>query len=915
MVIRRLAIVLALSWASHAPAQESIRASIDWRVLDAGKFEVHYPGDAFLPRAREVAQWLEAARIRLEKELDHRLEGPIGVLVYRSRLEAGQYFGAGDNPEGLFPLAASVRKRRILIPCLGSDRDMQRTLEFQLTQMFIDQRHYTSDTFKASLLEVKSDFYADWVLLGIAAFEAGPVSPIEEMLVRDAVLDGELERLSTLHSPNNLNRHERYQMLVQSALAIDWIQGGTPRGSAKRLMHVFDSDFPWPAGRLVQRACGISYTQVEDGFESAMNEKYKPWAAKEEAGEFARRLRSYEQHYRFYELAPAPSPDGGRLAFFEDSAGYFDLVVLDLADGDESHPLRIQLHVTIDNVHPNLRGVDWSPDGKFLCFAGDRQAETRIYIQELAGGIAREVSVPFDEVLSPQWSPDGKSIVFAALRQGAQDLYVMNVETSDIRRLTSEPWPETEPAWSPDGKSVAFAGEKNGQFDLWRIDVETSRLDQLTATPSDETSPSFRPDGAAVTFAGDPGGAFNLYTLELDGGRITRLTDVPGGALAPRWKRDGTEIVFTVYRHGRFTTWATPPREAPAPADFRDPARAEAASRFTLGAVEKYTVHPYETRIRFESILPTGARLSDILGYHRIDSGADYKFRSGGYDVAFDLTYTCRILRPDLSVTVLASTERDSQGTKSKYGAEAGISYPIDASTSVSLNGFVNQVIRRGYEESEEEFRPRTFEDGFTLGASRRNVTRRRGNPVAGYSLGAAVTWWAPPLGSEVDRVNYTGEGRLYLELWHDHVLALRLAGTHSTGPDRESLSLKDRVRSYDSGAPNGTDVAWANAEFRFPIWRDLDLVFPAQVLLLKDIRASVFVDVGVISNEENVMNMIAYPVRDEWHYSAGASLQFDLFLLERKYLPLIFTLVKALDRTEEAPGGIKFEVTFDLAF
>lgn len=916
MRFRPLALLPAvLLLASVAGAQEDLRRVTDWRVLDAGEFQIHYPGDNFLPRAREVAQWLETARVRLEKELDHRLDGPLSVVLYRSHLEAGQHLEVADNPGGFLPILTQVRKRRILVPCVGSNRAMQRTLEYQLAQMFVDQRHYSSSTLKASLLEVKKDLYADWVLIGIAGHSAGPLFPVEEMLVRDAVLDGELPSLSAIHSPNSMNVHERYQMYVESTLAVGWTKGGTPRGSPKRLMHVFDSDVPWPASRLIDRACGISYDDVERRFEKAMKDRYLPWAAREDADRFARRIRSFEQHYRFYELCPVPSPEGRRVAFFEDASGYLDLVVLDQETGEESHPLRIQLHVTIDNLHADPRGIDWSPDGKTLCFVGDRQATALLYLQPSDGGAARSIQLPLDHVLSPQWSPDGRSIVFAGLRHGSQDLYVMDVATADVKRLTTEPWPESEPAWSPDSRSVAFTGETDGQTDLWRVDVESRKLDRVTRTPCDESSPAFRPDGAAVTFVADPGGSLNLFTLDLASGLTTRHTDLPGGAFSPRWTRDSREIVFSVYRHGRFTTWATPPRECPAPADFGDPARAEAAGHFTLGPIEKFEVQPYESRIRFESILPTGAALSDILGYHRFDTGVDYKFRSGGYDLGFDVTYTNRIFRPDLFITAGGSTQKDAHGTEAILGGAVGISYPIDADTRVALSGFVQEHIRRISTAEESTTSPKTFEDGFRLDFARRNVTKRRDNPVSGYSIMAQVTWWTPPLASDIDRVNYGAEGRFYVELWHDHVLAVRAAGIHSTGPDRESLSLKDRVRSYDSGDPNGTDVLWASAEFRFPIWRDIDWAMPMQVMLLKDIRGIVFGDVGVISNEENVMNMLAYPVRDEWHYAAGVSLQFDTYLVERKYFPIIITLVKALDRTEHAPRGIKFEVSFELAF
>lgn len=912
----RLLAALALLLApSLATAQEELRLSVDWRVLDAGEFRVHYPGDAFLPRAREVAQWLESARVRLEKTLDHDLDGPISVILYRSHLEYGQNFDESGNPGGLFPIIGTTRKRRIVVPCVGSDRSMQRTIEFQVAQAIIDQRHYTSSTFRASLLEIKSDVYADWVPLGVAAWVAGPAFTAEEMLVRDAVLDGELRPLSAIHAAGHLGRRERYPMLVESAFAVGWIEQHTPRGSAKRLMHVFDSDFPWPAGRLMPRATGLTYTEVEDRFAAAMEARYRPWAAREEADRFARRLRDFDQHYRFAEIAPAPSPDGRKVAFFEDSAGFYDLVVLDVDAAEESNPLRLQLHVTIDNVHPDPRGVDWSPDGRRLCFVGDRDSIMKLYLQPADGGAAAEVQLPFDHILSPQWSPDGRTIVFSGLRHGSQDLYLLDVATLDVRRLTTEPWPESEPAWSPDGRSVAFTGETAGQTDLWRIDLDSRRLERLTETPVDESSPSFHPGGASLAFTADPGGAFNVFLLDLATSAVTRVTDVPGGALAPRWTPDGRAIVFSVYRHGRFTTWSTPPRTAPAPADFADTARAENASRFTRGLIETYQVEPYESHIRFESILPTGARLSDILEHHRLDTGVDYKFRSGGYDLGMDVTYTHRSLRPDLYIGISATTQKDSSGSDSTFGGVLGISYPVDTSTRVSLEAFAKEKVRHEVSEADRDLPRRSFEDGFDVKAVRRNITRRRHNPISGYSIALQATVWAPWMGSDVDRVNYQGEGRLYLELWHDHVLALRMAAIHSTGPDRDSLSLKDRVRAYDSGDPRGTDVAWANAEFRFPIWRDIDWVTPAELVLLKDVRGIVFTDVGVISLEENVMNMLAYPVREEWHWSVGVSLQFDLFLVERKYLPVIFTVVKALDRTEDAPAGIKFEVNFELAF
>jgi Tol biopolymer transport system component len=909
-----LALAAALLLAPHASAQEALRAEIQWSVLSSGDFEIHYPGPEFLPRAREVAAWLVAAQVRIEKDLDHDIEGKVSVILYRSRLEAGQHEAGEENPGLLFPLLTELRKRRIVIPLVPSNRSMQRTIEFQLAQVAIQQRHFGRTSLVASLFEYKSIFYPVWVTRGIAVSQAGPIESVEEMLVRDAVLDGALPALSALHSFDHLNRHFRYSLLAESALAVRWISEATPRGSAKRLMHVFDSDLPFPPARHVKRACGMSYSQVEREFAHAMEERYRPWASKEEAETFSRRLGPRDQYYRYYELGATLSPDGTKVAYLEDSAGYFDLAVVDLETMTESHPLKLDLHVTLDEVRARFRGLDWSPDGGSICFVGDRLAAPQICIWSFSEGL-RAVRLPFDDLASPQWSPDGRTVAFVGQLYGYADIYLLDVATSAVRRVSHGAAPEVEPTWSPDGKWIAFAVETEGQYDLWRIAPDGTGLERLTRTPHDEITPAWRPDGAALSFAADPDGVHNLYSLTLADGSLVRHTDVPGGAFAPRWSADGSEITFTLYRHGRFQARGMPPRVAAAPPPPPDPARETLARHFTVGVVESWSIRPYETRIRFESILPTSAALSDILGRHRFDVDFDYRLRSNGYDLGVEVEYVNRALRPDLFIKTSARIEKEGGENETRYGAELGIVYPVEAFTRVSGSWFIEAIDRRGLDEDDPDPEGTTVEAGLRLNAARRYVTKRRNNPIGGYVVTGGLTWMTHWLGSDIERTTYNLEGRLYAELLHDVVLAARLGAIHSTGPDAEQLSLKDRVRAYGSSEPRGPDLAFLNVELRFPLYRDLEWVLPGQIALLKDVRASVFGDVGVISNEENALNMLVYPVRDEWHYSAGAALQLDFYILERQYLPVIFTVSKALDGTDEAPSGLNFEVVFELAF
>jgi Tol biopolymer transport system component len=86
---------------------------------------------------------------------------------------------------------------------------------------------------------------------------------------------------------------------------------------------------------------------------------------------------------------------------------------------------------------------------------------------------------------SPDWSPDGKRIVFASNRdEGNFEIYVMNADGSGQKNLTKNPTTtDIDPSWSPSGKQIAF--ERNGagvSRDIFRMRADGSRQVNLTET-------------------------------------------------------------------------------------------------------------------------------------------------------------------------------------------------------------------------------------------------------------------------------------------------------------------------------------------------------------------------------------------------------------------------------------------------
>ena len=148
-----------------------------------------------------------------------------------------------------------------------------------------------------------------------------------------------------------------------------------------------------------------------------------------------------------------------------------------------------------------LRDVKMSPDGKEIAFTykGD------IYKVGVNGGKAQRLTSMSSYESRPIWSPDGKKIAFASDREGGQDIYIMSSDGGQATRLTTNSAAETPQSFSPDGKyviysasiqdpskSVAFPSAR--QPELYRVPVAGGRPEQISAVAADY-----------VSFVGDDG--------------------------------------------------------------------------------------------------------------------------------------------------------------------------------------------------------------------------------------------------------------------------------------------------------------------------------------------------------------------------------------------------------------------------
>ena len=146
-----------------------------------------------------------------------------------------------------------------------------------------------------------------------------------------------------------------------------------------------------------------------------------------------------------------------------------------------------------------------SPQGDKIafCYKGD------VYVVSTQGGKAQQLTTNTSYETAPIWSPDGKQIAFATDRNGNFDVYLVSAEGGVPQRITTNSASELPLAFSPDGKEIYFSAQiqkaaENVQFasgwitELYKVSTEGDRPEQVVAVPV--CSMSFDKDGKSFLY-------------------------------------------------------------------------------------------------------------------------------------------------------------------------------------------------------------------------------------------------------------------------------------------------------------------------------------------------------------------------------------------------------------------------------
>ncbi|MGE3512032.1 MAG: hypothetical protein AB7N65_24470 [Vicinamibacterales bacterium] len=523
----------------------------------------------------------------------------------------------------------------------------------------------------------------------------------------------------------------------------------------------------------------------------------------------------------------------------------------------------------------------WSPRGDRLAYFVRTEKERTLILQNVLTRKV-ELRVPMrtvDEPESPSFSPDGSTIAFAGIRGGVGDIFTVNLQSMEIANLTDDEFADAGPTFSPDGRYIVYSVRLSGNQKLFRLDLEGRKKTQLTFGTHDDSAAQFLDDRTIVfsSTAVDPalsiepevarnGNIYNVWTLDLNNGELRQYTDALGANLSAVVLKDGSagKIAFVAYYKGEYTVHAIERKEplhTAASSDFGAPGPVidfQAPLTHTLVAANQRRKKKFE-KLFLEGRPPvnvgvtnngdvfggTQVTFGDVLGDQQFNffAASIQQFRTfaGGWTnlsrrfqwalqgfsqttffygnlsgVFFDPTLAPLISR-DLAVAT-----RTTQG-----GSAYGI-YPFDRFRRVELTAGAYHLSEQyndpGVQAYIQSLQGATaFRNGtlvpFGVAFVQETTVFREFGPLAGSTMRIGYDV-APKIGNTLTRQTVDLDARYYQRLATSGVLALRFRGFKSIGefPDFMYFGGNSEMRGYNYLSFVGQNVAFANAELRFPL-------------------------------------------------------------------------------------------------
>jgi WD40 repeat protein len=553
------------------------------------------------------------------------------------------------------------------------------------------------------------------------------------------------------------------------------------------------------------------------------------------------------------------APVGDHIAYFARTEKEDTLIVENVVTGHTDQ--RIDLKVVDAPESPTF-----SPDGKTIVFSALSGGVSDLFSLDLASEKITNLTNDPVADYAPSYSPDGTKIVYVVHAGGNDKLYELDLTSGTKKQLTFGTHDDTCPRFYDDhtivftstatDPNVTIAPEvaKNGDVpNVWTLDLQTNELKQWTDTVTANVSPIVLRQAtgpAKVAFVTYYKGQYGVHEIALTGKPIATAQTSDFGAPGPviDFQPPISQPLMpdNIHKKGSWEKMSLQGRP-PIGLGVTSGGNFYGNTQITFADVlgDKQVSFYAQSVAQFRTTALQYTNIEHRFQYS-LQAFSDDEFYYGSNAALFD---------PSVAPIIAADPQALAQFESSQRGGTAYLIYPFNQYRRVELFGgyihlsesYTDPTVQASFLASEQQSGINFLANGsmLPLGVSfvQETTVYRDFGPIAGTALRLTYSSAPPITSSWVSRETVDGDARYYMRIGANGVLAFRLRGLKSWGPDPTYLAFggNSEMRGYPYLSFVGQKAFFADVELRVPLIEAM--LTPLGVL--GGLRGTLFFDMG----------------------------------------------------------------------
>jgi Tol biopolymer transport system component len=531
----------------------------EWKFIKSPHFDIYFYGDDET-LAKFTSQVAEQSYEQVSKHMRWNLRKPVSIIVYNSHNDFQQtnvtYSYMGEGIGGVTELF----KNRVVIPFEGSYEQFRHVIHHELVHAVINDMVYGGSV-QSIVSGAQRLSLPLWVNEGIAEYLSTNWDTRADMILRDLSINDYIPNVKELD----------YYMAYKGGQSV-WRFIAQKYGREKVGEIYISMKKSQNAERGYEKALGMDFDDLTDQWHKYLKKEYWPDVAGRDAVEdIATRLTDHSEKKNYYNISPAISPDGSKIAILSDRSLYADIYLIDAFNGKEIKRLiKGNRSIDFEELKWLQPGISWSPDGKHIVIAAKAGEIDAFHIVNVENGKSEKISFDLDGLFTANWSPDGERLVFVGNKGSSSDIYLYGLVSGELINLTNDIFSDAEPVWSKDGSKIAFVSDRGGynneigqnasdiadtedinmadlqydQTDIFLIDLQSGKISQVTKTDYNENYPIFSNTENKLLYTADDQGVWNIFVHDLESNVAYPVTNIQTGIQQLTLSKDDEVLAF-----------------------------------------------------------------------------------------------------------------------------------------------------------------------------------------------------------------------------------------------------------------------------------------------------------------------------------------------------------------------------------